>query len=355
MSILTLDILRRLVGFDTSNPPRRISTGGIFEYIESLLAPTDFDVVLTDLGEGCVNLLAVRGAPTGLFNVHLDTVPADDHWSVDPFEFRTVDDRAIGLGVCDIKGAAACMLAAATTTDGPAALLLTSDEEAGQSCCVNTFLAEAPSFIEYVVVAEPTRCEAVSAHRGLRTCEGMFSGVASHGSLDAADTRNAVHHAAKWINAALEHAAAEEEHCFDGLRGLRLNVGVVEGGLKPNVVASSARVVFSARPLPNEDGEKVMADLCNLLPEDAFAIWRPRFTAPSLTPTEQSQQIIDKLDLTAGPAVDFWTEAALFAEAGLPSLVYGPGDIRQAHTANEWIELNQLDRATATYARLFSC
>ncbi|MDN5782413.1 MAG: M20/M25/M40 family metallo-hydrolase, partial [Luteimonas sp.] len=113
-----LQHLTALVSFDTRNPPRRIGVGGIFDYLRAQLP--DFRVEVVDHGDGAVSLFAVRGAPDVLFNVHLDTVPSSPAWSADPFTLRVTRSRAIGLGACDIKGAAACLVAAAQATRGAA-------------------------------------------------------------------------------------------------------------------------------------------------------------------------------------------------------------------------------------------
>src|SRR4249920_496048 len=110
--------LQALVSFDTRNPPRAIGTGGIFDYLRANLS--GFQITLTDHGAGAVSLLAVRGAPKRVFNVHLDTVPDSPQWTADPLKLRVTSDRAIGLGACDIKGAAACLLAAAEVARGDA-------------------------------------------------------------------------------------------------------------------------------------------------------------------------------------------------------------------------------------------
>ena len=118
--------LERLVAFDTRNPPRAIAAeGGIFAYIAGQLP--GFHIEISDHGAGAVSLFAVRGEPRLLFNVHLDTVPDSPAWRADPHTLRVEDDRAIGLGACDIKGAAAALIALAQTTPGDMALLFSAD------------------------------------------------------------------------------------------------------------------------------------------------------------------------------------------------------------------------------------
>src|SRR5688572_182714 len=126
--------LEALVAFDTRNPPREIGTAGIFAYLRAHLP--GFRCTITDHGEGAVSLLAIRGEPKRVFNVHLDTVPSSPGWTADPLKLRITRDRAIGLGACDIKGAAAGLVAAANATKGDAAFLFTSDEEEiGRASC----------------------------------------------------------------------------------------------------------------------------------------------------------------------------------------------------------------------------
>ena len=130
---LTLKHLKALVKCDTSNPPRKIKQSGLINYLSSL----DFiDPQVTDLGEDCFNILLAKGSPKYLVNVHLDTVPAGDAWKSDPHNLIIENEKAIGLGACDIKGAAACLLTLLERGLSDYAILFSTDEEAGQSTCV---------------------------------------------------------------------------------------------------------------------------------------------------------------------------------------------------------------------------
>lgn len=350
--------LERLVAFDTRNPPRDVhadEAGGLFAYLAAELSPAGFSVTVKDLGEGCVSLLATRGEPRTLFNVHVDTVPADPGWTRDPLRLVVEGDRAIGLGACDIKGAAAGLLAAAAETRGDAALLFTSDEEAGSSRCIKDFLAEHRPTAR-VIVAEPTGCRAVIAHRGIATCTGELRGVGGHASSPRALADSAVHEAVRWAARALAHAEASEARRYQDLQGIRFNLGLLQGGIKANMIASTATVRFGVRPLPDQRPEDVIAAICALAPDPARVTWTPGFTAPPLPAdpgASQAEPFARAIGLPLGPPVDFWTEAALFSAAGHDTvLVYGPGDIAQAHTAGEHVSLAHLAEATATYRRL---
>ena len=352
--------LEALVSFDTRNPPRDIGTGGMFDYLREQLP--GFVCTVTDHGAGAVSLLAVRGAPTRVFNVHLDTVPSSEAWSADPLKLRVAGDKAIGLGACDIKGAAAGLIVAAQRTGGDAAFLFTTDEEANDARCIAAFLAGEHGFRE-AIVAEPTRCEAVLAHRGISSVLMRFRGVAGHASGANAIHGNALHHAMRWGAQALDLVDAESHRRFGGLTGLRFNIGKVEGGIKANVIAPSAEVRFGFRPLPSHDIDALHAQFRECAAVGALGHYAETFRGPSLPAGDVAgaeerrlvaRDLADELDLPIGNAVDFWTEASLFSAAGLTAFVYGPGDIAQAHTADEWVALDQLERYTASIIRILA-
>jgi len=303
--------------------------------------------VIKDYGEGCINLLATRGKSRTIVNCHLDTVPADPTWILDPFSLVVQDDRAIGLGACDIKGAAASILTAAQETQGPLAILLTTDEEAGRSRCVRTFLSASIPY-DHAVVAEPTSVCAVTEHRGLATFKLVFHGTPAHSSIANSKGQSAVHIATDWCAQALAltRSSPFDDICF--------NIGMVNGGTKPNVIASSATVVFGMRPPPGMDFDQPIRALKSLINESIDYTWTPRFSAPSLESAAGVENLITQYGLASGGAVDFWTEASLFNEAGIATIVLGPGSIDQAHTADEFVPLADLEKSCSVYSRIFS-
>ena len=357
----TLAHLEKLVSFDTRNPPRAIAAeGGIFDYLRANLP--GFEVQVVDHGAGAVSLYAVRGRPKYLFNAHLDTVPDSPHWSADPHRMRRLDDRVVGLGVCDIKGAAAALVAAANAGDGDAAFLFSTDEEANDPRCIAAFLARGPQPYEAVLVAEPTRCEAVLAHRGISSVLMRFAGRAGHASAALDPAASALHQAVEWGHRALGHVQSLAHERFGGLTGLRFNIGRIEGGIKANVIAPAAELRFNFRPLPSMDIDGLLATFAGFA-EPAAAHFEETFRGPSLPSGDiaraeerrlAARDVADALGLPIGNAVDFWTEASLFSAGGYTALVYGPGDIAQAHTADEFVTLDQLQRYAASVHQIIN-
>ena len=355
---VTLMHLRALVACDTQNPPRAIGTDGIFDYLRSVLPDLRIEVI--DHGAGAVSMLALRGTPDLLFNFHLDTVPRSPAWTHDPHDLRITDDRAIGLGACDIKGAAACMLAAIARTKGDVALLFSSDEEANDARCIAAFLARDHGF-KRVVVAEPTEAHAVLAHRGICSVLMRFQGNTGHASGERALHDSALHQAIRWGQRALDFIEAQQHARFGGLSGLRFNIGRIEGGIKANMIAPSAELRFGFRPLPSQGVDELLDVFRGMAGETELAHFEATFRGPPLPAGDiahaemrrlEARDLADELELPIGNAVDFWTEASLFSAAGLTALVYGPGNIAQAHTADEWVALDQLQQVTESYQRI---
>ncbi|MCW8878153.1 MAG: acetylornithine deacetylase [Kangiellaceae bacterium] len=353
----TLRHLEDLVSADTQNPPRTITKDSpIFEYIKLNLPNFSFEFF--DAGDGCISLLAQRGSPALLFNFHIDTVPIAQGWETDPHKLEIVNGKAYGLGACDIKGAAACMLTAANNTSGDLALLFSSDEEYGSSAAIKYFLSLNKDF-KKVIVAEPTEAKAVTAHRGIQSAVAKFSGISGHASEARAFSDNAIHKATKWSSKTLDWIS-QQVFEFQNLNGLPFNIGKIEGGIKANMIAADCTLSFGFRTLPGQCASTLLSSFSELhLAQDDLEIVAG-FTGPSLPAPNQefelsiqhAETLASQFNLPIGDAVNFWTEASLFSQSGAIAIVFGPGNIAQAHTANEWVEFSQLEKVYGHYLNI---
>jgi len=350
-----LQNLEALVACDTQNPPRLIDGDSRIFRLCTELAGSGFRTRLWDHGDGHVSWYAVRGRPAVLFNVHLDTVPNGEGWSTDPLGLQVKDGRAYGRGTCDIKGAAAVLLNLAQQGAQDLALLFTSDEEGAGGCCVENFISSGETGrYEQVIVAEPTSCIAVLGHRGFLSVKTRFHGVPGHSSETRALDENANHRMARWAASALQLAHSKKQAEDDP--GTCINIGIVDGGTKSNVIAGSAFVHWSARLRPGESNEDFLAEIQSCDTAGSTTEWEVPFSGHPLPASGHSDDaaraFCQKHGLACAEPVDFWTEASLFSQAALPAMVLGPGHISQAHVADEWVELEQLSTALDLYSKV---
>ncbi len=347
--------LEQLVAIDTRNPPRAMDAK--HPIVGALAAGfEDSALSVNDLGEGCVQILLQRGSPSTLINIHVDTVPCADGWTHSPFTLYRAEDRVYGLGACDIKGAAACAITAAQAASGDFALLFTTDEENGQGRCVEQFANSDHGFSK-VIVCEPTGSKAIFAHRGLGAYALEFAGTSMHSSEWAALESSAIHRAANWISAACQYAD-EKRNQGGVLPGICFNSGHIEGGIKPNICAPNCSLNFGIRPGPEYKLETIAAELQALVPAEHLIKFEQSYGSPPLNLSGQqladAQNLAKRLGITTGDPVNFWTEAALFSDAGLPAFVFGPGDIAQAHAVDEWVKYEQLLYVHSVFEKVFA-
>ncbi|MBK7534057.1 MAG: M20/M25/M40 family metallo-hydrolase [Myxococcales bacterium] len=324
--------------------------------LERAGATVEIFPVVRGSGEPGAYLLARWGTPRLLINAHVDTVPANRGWSQDPWTPKLVGDRLYGLGTADTKGAiAAAVIAAERSHPEDLGLLFSGDEEHG-TACVTAFLASSVARdVEYAVVCEPTARRAGLAHRGVIASRATLRGSGGHSSK-ADHLPRPIPQLAR-LAVALDELGRARLH--DGpadMKGLCLNVAGLSGGVAFNVVPSQAELTWSLRPWPGfhaqawhqEVAELARAidpliELSSVIDHQPFRCERP---AP-LT------QLLAGHVHEFGP-LDFWTEAALYAERGIHAVVVGPGDIAQAHTADEWVALDDLDWAVRLFTDLIT-
>jgi acetylornithine deacetylase len=311
-------------------------------------------------------------AATLVWEAHQDTVPTD-HMTIDPFGARIEGGRLYGRGACDIKGGLSAMLAAFARLvrerpAGPRVVLAcTVDEEhtfLGVQRLARGDLRRGGQGPIGAVVAEPTNLRIVHAHKGVVRWYLTTTGRSCHSSRPELGV-NAIYHMA----AVLPHVErfAEELRATrsDPLLGpATLSVGVIEGGTSVNTVPDRCRVEIDRRALPGEDPAALPGHLHAYLrrhvdPPVPFACSEPWLTCPALGPAG-SEELVERLgkaiDRVAGPhqvqTVPYGTDASTLAQAGVPSVVFGPGDIAQAHTCDEWVSLAEVEQASEVLYRL---
>jgi acetylornithine deacetylase len=297
------------------------------------------------------------GTPRVLVNAHVDTVPVNRGWTGDPFTLRRDGDRLIGLGACDTKGAIAAILTAIDAGGPPrdAAVLFSGDEELGTRALRGFLDAGKGAGIERAIVCEPTARAVGIAHRGVLAYRATVAGEGGHSSrADRMD--NPLTAAARLAVAVADLGRARADVGPVGFPGLCLNVAGIDGGVAFNVVPESAALELSVRPPPGFDRAGFDAELAALAARvhPGFAIEATLDHHPFAARDVDGFRPLLGAALARAAAVDFWTEAAVLAEAGIDAVVVGPGDIAQAHAADEHVGLDDLAWAVDLFRGAFA-
>lgn len=371
-SPISLDWVRDLVAMDTTS---RVPNLGLIETVRDALAERGIASTLThDKREGWANLFATIPAHDGttdggvVLSGHTDVVPVDGQdWDSDPFKPAIRDGRLYGRGTCDMKGFIGAALALvpemqAARLAKPIHLALSYDEEIG--------CAGAPLLIADLkqrglnpsgcIVGEPTSMRPIIAHKGINTYRCCVRGHAAHSSLTPKGL-NAIEYAARLI-CHIRDIADEfrAKGPFDELYDVPFTTAQtsqIQGGNAINTVPAECRFSFEFRNLPTLDPDAIFAKIDayardTLLPKmrrehpDAAIEISKIASAPGLDADEQAAitQLVRALSADQSQRkAAYGTEAGLFANAGIPSVVCGPGNIEQAHKPNEYVELAQLD------------
>jgi len=378
-------LLAELVALPSVNPmgqahfdPALHLESRVTDYLEQHLRPLGVPLTRQPVAPGRDNLVAVYVAPqatrTLLWEVHQDTVPVQG-MTVPPFGASVSAGRLYGRGACDVKGSMAAMLSAFArlVQERPArsanVVLAFSVDEEHTFLGVQQLVAEPlplPAGVpppQYAVVAEPTLLNIVNAHKGVTRWELSTAGRSCHSSRPH-DGINAIYRMARLLVATERYAAAlAAQPPHPQLGPPTLSVGRVEGGISVNTVPDACRAEIDRRLLPGESAEEAVAHFRNALaqaePQTPFTCSPPWQYCPALNPTGSEQacaELGQAIDAVVGQhrvfAVPYGTDASTLALAGIPAVVFGPGDIAQAHTRDEWIELAQLDLAAAILYRL---
>ncbi|GEP09397.1 acetylornithine deacetylase [Methylobacterium gnaphalii] len=376
----TLELLERLVAFDTESSKSNIALidfvagyldGWGVPYVRVPNAAGDKQAIFATLGPMIDGGVVLSG--------HTDVVPVTGQaWTSDPFRLRIADGRAYGRGSVDMKGFDALALglvpqAVETELKRPIHILLSYDEEVSCLGVLDTVARFGVSLPRpgAVIVGEPTGLEVADAHKSVVTYDTVVHGHEAHSSKPSLGA-NAVAAAADLV-AELNRISdvmierGDSSGRFDP-PATTVHVGVIQGGTARNILAKSCSFQWEFRGLPDLDlteiprlfaqaSERVLSDRLNRYGAYGRIETMEEVAVPGLAPEPGSEAETLALRLAGRNrtiSVSYATEAGRFQQAGLPTVVCGPGSIDQAHQPDEFIALNELERGEAFLRRLLA-
>ncbi len=368
-----LTLLRELVALPSVNPAFTSADdplsgeARVAERLMDLAHCSGLDAELQPVLPGRSNLI-IRLTPRGrvrqriLLAPHLDTVTLHD---LDQLRPVLRNGRLYGRGSCDTKGSVASMfqalrtLAARPPRSRPASTEIVFagliDEESGQSG--SRALVRSKFKAQLAIVGEPTRLKVITAHKGDIWLALQTKGRAAHGSTPELG-KNAITQMAKVIEVLEgDYAALLKRKRHPVLGCATLNIGTIQGGRQPNIVPNLCEMRVDRRTLPGETHSSVVRELRALLRRRGCDItlrdWKGVPSSPLETderlPLVQSLLALAKQDRPMG--VNYFSDAGVLSTGGIPSVVFGPGDIAQAHTSDEWVSVKQVESATDLLVR----
>ncbi len=374
----TLDILARLISFDTTS---RNSNLALIDWIEAFLDARGVTAQRVANADGTkANLYALVGPRVAggvVLSGHTDVVPVDGQpWSSDPWTLSERGGKLYGRGTADMKSFLAVALAhvdeaLAAPLQAPLILAFSYDEEIG---CLGapSMIAELAALEErpaVVIVGEPTSMKVVSAHKGVRSFVVEVIGREAHSSLPEAGV-SAIAEAMKLMQLVIDigaEASAAISHPHFSPPGPTLTIGRVEGGTAANILARRCAFIWDLRTPETEEADiietrfrsaaaKLDAEIKQRAPEGGVTVTRRSATAGlSFAPGSTAEMLARALTGdNETRAVSYAAEAGLFQRAGMPAIICGPGSIEQAHQPDEWIERTQVEEASAFMLRLIA-
>jgi acetylornithine deacetylase len=371
------DMLARLIAFDTTSRDGNIP---LIEFVEEYLEGWGIKSLRVDYEPGKkTNLYATIGPDIAggiVLSGHTDVVPVDgQNWSSDPFTMVERDGKLFGRGTCDMKGFIATALALvpdfkAAKLKAPIHLALSCDEEVG---CVGVrplvaYMKKHLPRPKAAIIGEPTSMKVVNAHKGAHTFSTEVLGHEAH-SCNTHLGVNSILVAGELLT---EIGRLETEMRDRGDPSGRFNppytsvhVGLIEGGTAKNIVPRRCSFKWETRLLPGSDPDEVpekfnsfartLEPRMRAVAEDTGIKTERTNAVPGLRPEENSPAehlALHLAEANGTQAVSYCTEAGLFQESGIPSIICGPGSIDDAHKPDEFIAISEMQKCETFMRRL---
>ncbi|MFQ5947612.1 MAG: M20 family metallopeptidase [Acidimicrobiia bacterium] len=364
-----IDLLEELVRIDSVNP----SMGGpgeeaMVRRLSELFTELGLEVRAPEVAEGRRNVIAHLpgdpNAPTLLLEAHLDTVAMPE----ESLLVERTDERLIGRGASDTKAACAAMVAAiavvADEADGTSVVFAGAVDEEAAMLGSRALVDQLPP-VDGAIIGEPTSLAPVRVHNGLARFRVVSLGRSAHTSRAQLGV-NAVATASRVVLALQDLRRQLEDRAHPLAGPALLTPAMIHGGKAPNVVPDRCELVVDRRLSPGESAGAALAEVDRILDElregGAEIIREPPDTLlpPVETPATHplvalAEDAVEKVLGRRIPAggVPYGTDAAnLSGRGGVPCVVLGPGSIDQAHTADEWVPLREVEQAVEIYAEI---
>lgn len=366
----TTEILRDLVRLPSVNPNFEggVPERAVAEYVERFLQKLGLATERREVHPNRPNVIGMlpgmrNDVPGLLLEAHMDTVQTTN-MTIEPFAANIAEGRLYGRGACDTKASLAAMLAAVewcvinrSVPEVPVFLAAVVDEEVHYTGVLD--LLHLSEKFAAAIVGEPTELQAVIAHKGVVRCEIETVGVAAHSSKpdEGVSAIEAMVQLITYFRKVITPRLLASPHPLVGPGSL--SVTEIAGGVAPNTIPDRCRIKIDRRTIPGENSEQVWADLrdelCTLKLRDgrASVIVHPPFVLDYTLDTSADSAIVRQLTSSASRwigevqllGVPYGTDASKLALAGIPSVVFGPGSINQAHTDDEWVDLKEVAQA----------
>lgn len=375
-SLGVVDIAKELIRFDTQGD---LSQGILTKelpcakWIKDFLEDLGMEAELQEVAPERANVIAKIGEGEGpglVLSGHMDVVLAGDLnlWTVTgPFEPLVKEGKLYGRGACDMKGPDACMLQAAKDLSKEdfkrqLTLVFTSGEDTG-GWYVTKVLEEkkvTPDDAKYGLVGEPTVMTIVRGHKGSGGCRVVFKGRAAHSSRPELGI-NAIMKAADFLEH-FKELKADLLKVKDPLLGpSTCSATIIKGGFKGNIIPDECVLTINMRLIPQHANVEVIGPMLQKILNNCAAADKDfkaeieglRCSHPLYVPEDNEfvQLLVDILK-TQPRGEPYYTEAVNYTQAGIPTVLCGPGDIAQAHTPNEYISLEQLNEGVRVYKEI---
>jgi acetylornithine deacetylase len=378
-----IDWLKKLISFDTTSHRSNLE---LIETIRDWLSSYHIQSTLTyDETHLKANLFATLPSKNGnlkhglILSGHTDVVPVEGQpWESDPFDAIIKEDRLYGRGASDMKGFIAVILAlipewAKLPLNKPLHLCFSYDEEVG---CLGApkMIADMQRqgiFPDACIVGEPTNMHPVIAHKGINVFRCGIHGVATHSSLTHQGC-NAIEYAAEFIHWIKNYALELKKHAQDPFYDVAhttISTNMISGGNALNIIPSFCEFFFEFRNLPNVNPNHIINHIQfyaenELIPRMQQNNPTAHITIESLGKVP-AHEVSENADITKFiqkitndstiRKVSYATEAGLFQQSNIPTIICGPGSIEQAHRENEYIELTQLSECENFLRNIFQC